>query len=337
MGMLEGKVALVTGAGRGIGRGIALLLAREGAAVVVNDLGTALSGEGRDESVAQQVVREIEAFGGRAVANTESVADYGAAGRMVEQAVAVFGRLDVVVNAAGILRDRMIFNMTPEEWQAVLDVHLKGTFNVCKWASVRFREQRSGRIINLSSTSAFGAPGQPNYAAAKAGIIGLTLSCANALARYNVTANAILPSGWTRMIDSIPAVRERTLVEHGKLPSELAAGTERDPAHVAPLVTFLASDLAQDVTGYLFGAFGYNIAVVSQPKVIKTLRGDHRWSVEELCEIVPKVFAQEFQMITNQTGFSSTIEAIPPGEWIEVKPGISFWATKLEPYGELIW
>uniref|UniRef100_A0A831THJ4 SDR family oxidoreductase n=1 Tax=Thermorudis peleae TaxID=1382356 RepID=A0A831THJ4_9BACT len=337
MGKLEGKVALVTGAGRGIGRGIALLLAREGAAVVVNDLGTALSGEGKDESVAQQVVAEIEAFGGRAVANTESVADYAAAGRMVEQALESFGRLDVVVNVAGILRDRMIFNMTEEEWQAVLDVHLKGTFNVCKWASVRFREQQWGRIINMSSTSAFGAPGQPNYAAAKAGIIGLTLSCANALARYNVTANAILPTGWTRMIDSIPRVREETLQQHGKLPSELAAGTEKDPVNVAPLVAFLASDRAQSVNGYLFGSFGYSIALMSQPKVIKTLRADHRWTVEELCEVVPKAFAHEFETITNQTGFSSAIETIPEGEWIEVKPGVRFWATKLEPYGELVW
>ena len=342
MGLLEGKVALVTGAGRGIGRGIARLLAREGAAVVVNDLGTSLDGQGIDTGPAATVAREIEEAGGRAVANTESVADYHAAERMVRQAVDAFGRLDVLVNVAGILRDRMVFNMTPEEWQAVLDVHLKGTFNTSRWAAVHFRERGegghpgSGRIVNMSSTSAFGAPGQPNYAAAKAGIIGLTLSCANALARFGVTANAILPSGSTRMIDSIPRARE-AVAHTGKLPSELAIGTERDPENVAPLVAYLASEAAAGVTGHLFGSFGYSVALMSQPKIVKTLRADHRWTVEELCELIPRAFGPELASITNDAGFSAKIEAIPEGRWVEVGPGLRFWGTKLEPYGELVW
>ncbi len=336
MGVLEGKVAVVTGAGRGIGRGVALLLAQEGASVVVNDLGVSLDGQGVDTGPAASVAAEIRAAGGNAVANTNSVADWHAAEGMIQQAVDEFGKIDIVVNVAGILRDRMVFNMTEDEWKAVLNVHLKGTFNICRWASVRFREQRSGRMINFSSTSAFGAPGQPNYAAAKAGIIGLTLSCANGLSRYNVTANAILPTGHTRMIDSIP--RARDAVAHtGKLPSELAEGTDRDPANVAPLIAFLASDQAQSVNGHIFGSFGYNVALMSQPKIVKTLRSDHRWSVDELSEVIPKAFGSEIESIKNESGFSKTIDSIPDGQWVDVGDGLRFWGTKLEPYGELVW
>ena len=338
MGTLDGKVAIVTGAGRGIGRGIARTLAREGAAVVVNDLGAALDGSGVDMAVAEQVAREIDPSGERAVFNTNSVADFDAAGAMVAQAIDEFGRLDIVVNVAGILRDRMIFNMTPEEWQAVIDVHLKGTFNLCRWAAIRFREQGGGgRIINFSSSSAFGAAGQPNYAAAKAAIIGLTLSCANGLARHGVTANAILPGAATRMIDSIPRAREAALAEAGKLPSELAIGTERDPDNVAPIVAYLASDAAAGVSGHLFAAYGYHIGLLSQPKIIKTLRADHRWTVEELCDVVPRAFADELAVNPNDPGFGEKMRTIPEGEWIEVGPGQRFWGTKLEPYGEQVW
>src|SRR5437763_4460712 len=248
MGKLAGKVAVVTGAGRGIGRAVALLLAKEGAAVVVNDLGTGLGGEGQDESVAQQVVREIEAAGGRGAANTGSVADFAAAGAMVQQAVDTFGGLDVVVNIAGILRDRMIFNMSEQEWDLVTAVHLNGTFNTCRHASALMRERGSGgRIVNFSSVSAWGSPGQPNYGAAKYGILGLTPVLANSLARYGVTANAILPYATTRMIDSTPRGQSFAQEHGGKLPSELAAGTEGDPANVAPMVAYLATDDAAGV------------------------------------------------------------------------------------------
>jgi NAD(P)-dependent dehydrogenase (short-subunit alcohol dehydrogenase family) len=336
MGMLDGKIALVTGAGRGIGRGIAHLLAREGAAVVVNDLGTSLDGSGIDTGPAATVAREIVDAGGQAVENTDSVTDYHAAESMVQQAIDSFGGLDIVVNVAGILRDRMVFNMSWEEWKPVIDVHLKGTFNVSKWASVRFREQRSGRIITMSSNSAFGAAGQPNYAAAKSGIIGLTLTCANGLARYNVTANAICPSGWTRMIDSIPRAVEQ-VANTGKLPSELAEGTERDPANVTPLVAYLASDDAQHITGHVFGSFGYSVQLVSQPKVIRTLRSDHRWTVDELIERVPAAFGPELESNRGNPGIFSVVNDIPDGAWVEVRPGIRFWGTKLEPYGEQVW
>jgi NAD(P)-dependent dehydrogenase (short-subunit alcohol dehydrogenase family) len=336
--MLDGKSAVVTGAGRGIGRGVAMLLAAEGASVVVNDLGATLTGEGEDVSVAQQVVNEITAAGGTAVANTDSVTDYEAAEAMIQQAIDNFGKLDILVNVAGILRDRMIFNMSEEEWDAVIAVHLKGAYNTCKWASVHFRDRREGgRIVNMSSNSAFGAAGQPNYAAAKAGIIGLTLTLANSLNRYGgVTANAILPSGATRMIDSIPSAVE-AVADTGKLPSELAIGTERDPDNVAPLVAFLASDEAADINGHLFGSFGYNMTLMSQPKIIKTLRADHRWSVDELIEIVPKAFGERFEGQVNNPGVTAAINAIPEGEWLNIGNGLRYWSSKLEPWGERSW
>src|ERR1700730_14906702 len=195
MGMLDGKAALVTGAGRGIGRGIALALAQAGAKVVVNDLGTSLSGEGAETLPADQVVDEILTNGGEAVTNRGNVAKFDDATEMVEQVIRTFGRIDILVNVAGILRDRMIFNMTEAEWDAVIAVHLKGTFNCTRAASIPIVDEPCGRIISMSSVSALGSPGQPNYAAAKAGIMGLMWSTANGLAKYNVTANAIMPSG----------------------------------------------------------------------------------------------------------------------------------------------
>lgn len=338
MGMLDGKVALVTGSGRGIGRGIARLLAAEGAAVVVNDLGASLDGEGRDTGPAATVVKEITEAGGRAVANTSSVTDFEAAEGMVQQAIDTFGKLDIVVNVAGILRDRMVFNMAPEEWQAVLDVHLKGMFNTSRAAAIHWRETRAGgRLISMSSTSAFGSPGQPNYGAAKAGVIGLTLSCAAGLGRYGVTANAILPSGSTRMIDSIPQAVE-AVAHTGKLPSELAVGTAEDPDNVAPLIAYLASDASAHVTGQVFGSFGYTYTITSQPKIIKALRSDRPLSVDELAEYIPKAFGNEIPNITNEyldPDYDKIAEA--SGGWVEVRPGVTFLGTKLEPYGELVW
>src|SRR3989442_7030928 len=233
MGMLSGKNALVTGAGRGIGRGIAIALAAAGAKVVVNDIGASLSGEGIENKPAQAVADEIVKAGGAAKPNYGSVADFTQAAAMVQQVIHACGRIDIVVHVAGILRDRMIFNMTEEEWDAVMNVHLKGMVNFVRAASVSMREQKGGRIISMSSVSALGAPGQPNYAAAKAGIIGLTWSTANAMAKYGVTVNAIMPSGATRMIDSTPR-GPQGFESTGQWPSELAAGTARDPHNVPP-------------------------------------------------------------------------------------------------------
>lgn len=248
MPMLDGKVAVVTGAGRGIGRGIAHLLAKEGASVVVNDLGSTLSGEGTDLSVAQQVVNEIEAAGGKAAANTDSVTDFAATGRMIDQAIDTFGKLDILVNVAGILRDRMIFNMAPEEWQAVLDVHLKGTFNTCHWASVYFHDTKAGgRIINMSSNSAFGAPGQPNYAAAKAGLIQLTRTAAVEVARRGVTINAVAP-GWIET--------EMTADVRGELLDAVPAKRAGTVGEVAACVRFLMSEQASYVTGAVLSVDG---------------------------------------------------------------------------------
>jgi NAD(P)-dependent dehydrogenase (short-subunit alcohol dehydrogenase family) len=281
MGLLDGKSALVTGAGRGIGRAVALLLAAEGAGVVVNDLGTGLDGEGRDTSLAQQVADEIRRGGGSAVANADSITDYDAAGEMIKLAVDEFGKIDIVVNVAGILRDRMIFNMTEEEYDAVAAVHLDGTFNTVRHASALMRQQKSGRIINFSSVSAWGSPGQANYAAAKYGILGFTAVLANSLNRYNVTANAILPYATTRMIDSTPR-GQQFKDEHGKLPSEAAEGTEGDPANVAPMVAYLATDAAHMVNGHFFGVRGHTISLYSHWEIAKVIRAETGWDLETL-------------------------------------------------------
>src|SRR5438876_1954673 len=287
MGMLDGKTALVTGAGRGIGRGIALALAAAGAKVVVNDIGASLSGEGVENTPAQSVVDEIVKAGGAAQPNYGSVADFGKAAAMVQQAIDSWGRIDIVVHVAGILRDRMIFNMTEDEWDAVINVHLKGMFNVVRAASVSMREQKGGRIISMSSVSALGAPGQPNYAAAKAGILGLTWSTANAMAKYGVTVNAVMPSGATRMVDTTPRAKE-VFDRTGKWPSELAQGTDRDPDNVAPLVVYLASDAASGVNGQCFHARGYRYTLLHQPMAEAAIESDGRWDPSELAEIFPK-------------------------------------------------
>src|SRR5436190_2449637 len=287
MGMLDGKAALVTGAGRGIGRGIAIALARAGARVVVNDLGASLAGEGGDTRPAPQVVDEIVKAGGTAAPNFGSVADHAEATAMVEQVIRAYGRIDILVHVPGILRDRMLFNMPGAEWDAVIAVHLKGMFNCARAASVAMREQRGGRIISMSSVSALGAPGQPNYAAAKAGILGLTWSSANALEKYGITVNAVMPSGATRMIDSTPR-GSQVYNQQGKWPSELATGTDRDPENVAPLVVYLASDAAAGVNGQVFHARGYRYTLLAQPLAARAIQSDARWDPEELAELFPR-------------------------------------------------
>jgi NAD(P)-dependent dehydrogenase (short-subunit alcohol dehydrogenase family) len=283
MGKLDGKVAAITGSGRGIGRGIALLMAKEGAKVVVNDLGGSVSGEGADQTPAQQVVGEIKKAGGQAVANGDNIATVKGGESLVQTAVDSFGKLDILVNCAGILRDRMIFNMTEEEWDAVVAVHLKGHFCTIRPASALMRQQKSGRIINFSSGSALGAPGQPNYAAAKAGILGLTYSCANALAKYGITCNAIMPGAATRMTDTIPANFAQRMGLSTS--SEQAQESPMDPANVAPVVVYLASDAAQNVTGQCIGASGYRISLYTHMVPEKVIYSQGPWDLDHLFKV----------------------------------------------------
>ena len=287
MTRLDGRVAIVTGSGRGIGRSVALLLARQGAAVVVNDLGAALDGSGADTSPAQQVVEEITAAGGKAAANGADISDHAAAEGLIREAIENFGRLDIVVNVAGILRDRMVFNMAEQEWDDVIRVHLKGTFNTTKFAAAHWRslreENAQNRIINFTSVSGLhGAPGQPNYAAAKMGIAGLTWSSANALAKYGVTVNAISPGAATRMTASVPDERRR-----GGLPAQ---SDERSPDNVAPIVAYLASEQSGWITGRIIHSSGYEVSLYSNPEPVSRLIGTGPWDADALAEQVERSF-----------------------------------------------
>jgi NAD(P)-dependent dehydrogenase (short-subunit alcohol dehydrogenase family) len=286
-GRLEGRVAVVTGAGRGIGAGIAKLFAAEGAAVVVNDLGAELDGSGGgDATPAQQVVEEITAAGGTALVDGSDISDVQAAEAMVRRAIDEYGSLDVLVNVAGILRDRMIFNLAEPEWDDVIRVHLKGHYATTKPAAAYWREQRNPdghyRIINFTSVSGlYGAPGQPNYAAAKMGIVGLTYSCANALGKYGVTANAISPGAATRMTGSIPTERRRTPMSDN---DEMAAD------NIAPIVAYIASTASDWLTGQVIGARGYEVQLLNKPAPIRQLNSDAPWDPEKLAELVERVF-----------------------------------------------
>jgi NAD(P)-dependent dehydrogenase (short-subunit alcohol dehydrogenase family) len=288
MGSLDGRVAIVTGAGRGIGRSTAVLLAAEGASVVVNDLGANVDGSGADATPAQQVVDEITGAGGKAIVSGADISDHAAAEGLIKSAIAEFGRLDVLVNVAGILRDRMIFNMSEQEWDDVIRVHLKGTFNTSKFAAAHWRSLREetaqNRIINFTSVSGLhGAPGQPNYAAAKMGIVGLTWSCANSLAKYGVTCNAVSPGAATRMTDSIPTDRRRT----DRASDEDA---RRSPDNVATVVAYLASERSGWLTGRIVHSAGFEVSLYNNMAPVVRLIAEEPWQLEELGEQVERSF-----------------------------------------------
>ncbi|HEY0301258.1 MAG TPA: SDR family oxidoreductase, partial [Rhizomicrobium sp.] len=284
--MLRGKVAVVTGAGRGIGRGVALELADQGAQVVVNDYGVSLDGREPTSAPAEAVVAEIRAAGGEAVANANSVAEWNSAKAIVDQAVSAFGRLDIVVTCAGFLRDRMVFNMNEEEWDEVLGVHLKGTFNCVRHAAPLMREQRSGRVITFSSGAGmFGNPGQANYGAAKAGISGLTKVAARDLGRYGITANSICPVAATRMTMTEATLKAREIRKQQGIVREESALRQLEnltPEDVAPMVAFLASDFAANVNGQIFLCAGTSYSLLALPRAEKTIYKEGRWSLDEL-------------------------------------------------------
>ena len=291
-GICEGRVVIVTGAGRGIGRGHAIEFARQGAKVVVNDLGAEVDGTGSSEGPAGEVVEEIRGFGAEAVANGDDVSDWDGAKRLIDTALTAFGGLDVLVNNAGILRDRMLVNMTDSEWDAVIRVHLRGTFAPMRWASEHWRdrvkagETNDARIINTTSPSGlYGNVGQTNYGAAKAGIASMTVIAAMELARYGVTVNAIAPAALTRMTENLG-------FGEGQPERKPDQFDPNDPDNIAPLVVWLASADAAAITGRVFNVYGGHISVaegwVAGPGVSK----DDRWETAELGEVIPGLVAR---------------------------------------------
>jgi NAD(P)-dependent dehydrogenase (short-subunit alcohol dehydrogenase family) len=288
MQMLEGRVAIVTGAGGGIGREMALALAGAGAKVVVNDIGASLAGEGADQGPAERVAGEIRARGGAAAANTDSVSTWASANRIVQAALDAFGRIDCVVNNAGILRDRLFHKMTVEDWEAVIQVHLMGSFYVSRAAATHFREQERGAYVHMTSTSGLiGNVGQANYAAAKLGIAALSKSIALDMRRFNVRSNCISPFAWSRMIASIPAETPEAKARVAKL-QRMEAGK------IAPMAVFLASDAAKDVTGQIFAVRANEIFLMSQPRPVRSVHRAEGWTAETIAEQALPALAPSF-------------------------------------------
>jgi NAD(P)-dependent dehydrogenase (short-subunit alcohol dehydrogenase family) len=284
--LLENRVAVVTGSGRGIGREFALCLAREGAAVVVNDVGVSLDGRGTDEDPAVQVCKEIESFGGRAVPSYDSVTDFEAAASLVQTALDSFGRLDILVNNAGIVRDRTLVKMTEDDFDAVVGVHLKGTFNCARHAAPVMRDAGYGRIINITSSAGLrGNFGQTNYGAAKAGIMGMTFIWAMELSRHGITVNAVAPAGATRMTASL---FERTGTE---------PPPEQNPALNAPLVAYLASEQAGHVNGQILGRSDYAYTIFQTPRQIASMWREGGWDAEGVAANFDTVLGQHLQSV----------------------------------------
>jgi NAD(P)-dependent dehydrogenase (short-subunit alcohol dehydrogenase family) len=297
--MVEGKVVVVTGAGGGIGRDIALAMGRYGAKVVINDIGASLTGDGKDNGPAQQVVNEIKAFGGEAVANTDSVSDVASAQRIIETAVDTFGRIDCVVNNAGILRDRFFHKMSAEEWDAVVKVHLYGAYYTSKAAALHFKEQESGSLVHMTSASGLvGNLGQANYSAAKLGIVALSKSIALDMQKFNVRSNCICPFAWSRMTSSIPTDTPAEQARVDKL-------KQMTPDKIAPLAVYLASDAAKDVNAQVFAVRNNEIILMSQPRPLRSVHRSEGWTPERIAEhAMPALKASFYSLDRSSDVFS---------------------------------
>jgi len=283
--LLDRRVAVVTGAGRGIGRGIALCLAGEGAKVVVNDIGVSLGGDGTDEDPATQVSEEIVGGGGAAVANRDRVDDFEGAGRIIDTAIEAFGQIDILVNNAGIVRDRTLVKMDEADYDAVVAVHQKGTFNTVRHAAPYMKEAGYGRIVNMTSSAGLrGNFGQTNYGAAKAAIMGMTFVWAVELARYGITVNAMAPAGATRMTQGLND-------DAADVPAD------QDPALNAPLVAYLASEAAADVNGQVFGRTGFGYTVFQTPRQVATMWQEGGWTPTQVAEHFHEVLGQHLQPV----------------------------------------
>jgi len=286
MGLLDGRVAVITGSGRGIGREFALCMAAEGAKVVINDVGVSLDGRGTEEDPAANVCREIEALGGRAVPNYDSVTDFAGAENIVNTAVESFGKIDILVNNAGIVRDRTLVKMDESDFDAVIAVHLKGSFNCARHAAPLMKDQGYGRIINITSSAGLrGNFGQTNYGAAKAGLMGMTFIWAMELGRYGVTVNAVAPAGATRMT---AALFERSGTE---------PPPEQNPALNAPLVAFLASERASHVNGQILGRSDYAFTLFQHPKQVAFMWRDGGWTAEQVADNFDTILGQHLQQV----------------------------------------
>ena len=295
---VKGKVVVVTGSGGGIGRDFALALAREGASVVVNDVGASIQGEGTDQSRAQSVVDEIRAAGGQAVANSDSVADWDAANRMIHQAVDTYGRIDAVINNAGILRDRFFFNMSVEEWRSVIDVHLHGSFYVARAAAPFFKEQKSGSYIHIVSTSGLiGNLGQANYSAAKLGVVALSKSIAMDMAKFNVRSNCISPFAFSRMIGSMPTETDAQKARVERL-------QRMETSKIAPLAVYLASDEAADVSGQIFAVRANEIFLMSQSRPLRSMHTADGWTPQTVASrVIPALKPSFYRLDRSQDVF----------------------------------
>jgi NAD(P)-dependent dehydrogenase (short-subunit alcohol dehydrogenase family) len=294
-GIVSGKVAIVTGAARGVGRGIALLMAKEGAKFVVCDIGATLDGAGHDDGPAQEVVNEIKKDGGDAIASTLSISEPGNADKIIKAALDAFGRVDILVNNAGILRDRIFHRMSWSDWSDVIAVHLHGSFNMSSACAKHFREQNSGSFIHMTSTSGLvGNFGQANYMAAKLGIVGLSRGIALDMERFKVRSNCIAPFAWTRMIDSIPAETEEEKARVAKF-------REMTPEKIAPLAVYLGSGAAEGISGQIFSVRNNEIYLFSQTRPIRTLQRSDGWTPEKIAAQLKGAFASSFTPLERST------------------------------------